>query len=68
MDHSDFKIGATFWMSGAQWRCTDVGTRTVSAIKLDGRSEDWFCGPPYAVAEYCLDENDIEGCSLDNVL
>jgi hypothetical protein len=24
----------------------------------------WFNGPPYAVAEYVFDEDDIEGCTL----
>lgn len=65
MDHNDFKIGETFWMSGAQWRCTDVGTRTVCAIKLDDRDPSWFTGPPYPVAEHCLDEDDIETCSIE---
>ncbi len=69
MDHSDFKIDMTFWMSGAQWRCTDVGTRTVCAIKIDDREDQsWFFGPPYAVDERCLDENDIEACTLENEL
>ncbi len=56
-------------MSGAQWRCTDVGTRTVCGIKIDDREDQsWFFGPPYAVDERCLDENDIEACTLENEL
>lgn len=35
MRHSDFRIGDMFWCSGRQWRCTDIGTRTVLAIRLD---------------------------------
>lgn len=35
MKHSDFRIGAEFWCGGRQWRCTDIGTRTVVAILLD---------------------------------
>jgi len=35
MKHPDFKIGAEFWCGGRQWRCTDVGTRTIAAIRLD---------------------------------
>ena len=66
MDLSQFKIGETFWMSGSQWRCTDIGTRTVCAIKLDDRDPEWFRGPPYAVVEHCLDENDLEACSFGN--
>lgn len=37
MNHSDFKIG-TLFRSGhgfAEWRCTDVGTRVITAIRLD---------------------------------
>ena len=35
MKRSDFTFGATFWCSGRQWRCTDIGTRTVIAIRID---------------------------------
>ncbi|GLT01040.1 hypothetical protein GCM10007897_24310 [Sphingobium jiangsuense] len=66
MKHSDFAIGMEFVMSGARWRCTDVGTRTVIAVKLDAPDESWYAGPPFAVAEHCLDENDIEACEPDD--
>lgn len=35
MQHSEFTIGGTFWCSGRQWRCTDIGTRTIAAIRID---------------------------------
>lgn len=35
MQHSDFRIGETFWCSGRQWRCTDTGMRTIVAIRID---------------------------------
>jgi antitoxin ParD1/3/4 len=35
MQHNEFKIGETFWCSGRQWRCTDIGTRTVIAMRID---------------------------------
>ena len=35
MNHSDFALGMIFWCSGRQWRCTDLGTRTVIAIRID---------------------------------
>lgn len=35
MNHGDFVIDGTFWCSGRQWRCTDIGTRTVVAIRID---------------------------------
>ena len=60
-----------------KWRCTDVGSRTILAIRIDkvtvpgGRilgqaeaeAQGLFNGPPYVLAEYCFDEEDIEGCS-----
>lgn len=63
MTLADFKIGMEFRMSGNRWRCTDIGTRIISAIKLD-RDDDptWYNGPPYIVAEMCIDENDMEAC------
>lgn len=35
MKHSEFEIGKTFWCGGSPWRCTDIGTRTIIAIRLD---------------------------------
>ena len=85
MKHSEFKIGSIFYCGGRTWRCTDIGTRTIVAIRIDrveigsddprhrrtisGReaeAEGWFNGPPYAVAEHVFDENDLEGCQLDD--
>lgn len=37
MNHSDFSIGLEFWCSDKRWRCTDVGTRVVTAICLEPR-------------------------------
>jgi hypothetical protein len=34
MDHCEFQIGLEFWSGGKKWRCTDVGTRVVTAISL----------------------------------
>ena len=62
MDHTAFVIGLEFWKSGARWRCTDVGTRTVVAIKLDHENKLLQEGPPYAVDEYLLDEYDLPAC------
>jgi hypothetical protein len=65
MELSDFHIGLEFWMSGSRWRCTDVGTRLVIAIKLDHDDDpSWYNGPPYAVCERPIDEYDIPACSL----
>ena len=65
MTHDQFSIGLEFIMGDHRWRCTDIGTRTVAAIRLDKADDPtWYYGPPYAVAETLLDEDDIESCSL----
>ena len=64
MKHSDFKIGREFMTATGRWRCTDVGKRTIAAIKLDlDHDPRWYNGPTYAVAEDVFDEDSIEGCS-----
>lgn len=35
MIHDDFKIGTIFRCGDGVWRCTDVGTRTIVAIRID---------------------------------
>ena len=60
---ADFFIGFEFWTASGQWRCTDVGTRTIAAIKLDKADLTWYNGPPYAVCESVFDEYDFGGCS-----
>lgn len=37
MKLSDFKIGDSFWNETGEWRCTDIGSRVVIAIKLGPR-------------------------------
>ncbi len=34
MRHGDFSIGKEFMTDTGQWRCTDIGTRTITAIKI----------------------------------
>jgi hypothetical protein len=64
MKHSDFKIGREFVTETGRWRCTDVGKRTIAAIKLDHDDDPaWYNGPPYALAEHVFDEYDLEGIS-----
>ncbi len=63
MRHSDFRIGREFMTATGRGRCTDVGTRTIAAIRLDmDHDPRWYNGPPYAVVESVFDEYDIEGC------
>jgi acetyltransferase len=35
MQHSEFKIGGISRCDGRLWRCTDIGTRTIVAIRID---------------------------------
>jgi hypothetical protein len=62
MRHSDFYIGLEFYTATGWWRCTDVGTRVVVAIRLDTCDSSWHNGPPYSVSESVFDEYDVEGC------
>ena len=65
MNKDDFQVGLEFYTGGGKWRCTDIGTRVIIAIKLDQTDESWCNGPPYAVAESVFDEYDFGGCSLE---
>lgn len=66
MKPADFHVGMKFYMSGQPWRCTDVGTRTICAIKLDhDHDTSWYDGPPYALNEHILDEYALAVCKLD---
>jgi hypothetical protein len=63
MRQSDFRIGCEFLSGNGRWRCTDVGTRIIAAIKLNHDDDpSWYNGPPYKVVEQVFDEYDIEGC------
>ena len=47
MEHREFVIGEAFRCGDQLWRCTDIGTRVIVAIRLDGvdvggsTSESW---------------------------
>jgi hypothetical protein len=66
MRYEEFKIGMEFTTAGGlsgRWRCTDVGTRAIVAIQIEpGNDPSWCNGPPYAVAEFVFDEDDIVAC------
>lgn len=67
MKLADFKIGIQFYtVTGQQWLCTDIGTRTILAIELDPKlDKNWFKGPPYMINEVVFDEEEIKNCFLD---
>ncbi|WP_245763292.1 hypothetical protein [Paraburkholderia diazotrophica] len=46
------------------WRCTDVGARTVVAVRPDRGDPNWYRGPPYVATEEVFDERQIESCRL----
>lgn len=45
MQHGDFTIGSEFLYGERRWRCTDIGTRVIVAIRLDQTEvctlDDW---------------------------
>ena len=65
MRKSDFQIGTEFFTGAGKWRCTDVGSRVIVAIRIDDQDPRNLAGPPYSVAECAFDEYDLDGCSLD---
>jgi hypothetical protein len=64
MKPSDFHIGLEFICGPFWWRCTDVGTRTVTAIRLVEDDPVWYEGPPYMVEEVVLDETELQDAHL----
>ncbi len=69
MTHSDFRIGLTFFIDWREYFCTDVGSRVITAIRVDREEmwwdDSWLNGPPYALNEMVMDEEDMVSCSLD---
>lgn len=66
MKKEEFRLQGDFYCAGKKWRCTDIGTRIITAICISNHTKDpsWLNGPPYACAEAVFDEYDQEGCSL----
>jgi hypothetical protein len=65
----EFMVGKTFWTVTGEWRCTDVGSRVVVAIKLDHPEDpSWYDGPPYGVAETVFNEHDLGGCYPNRIV
>jgi len=67
--YSEFEIGAVFECGGFRlWRCTDIGTRAITATALDdflfdGSRSDSEDGRPHS-RELVFDEYDMEDCNL----
>ena len=47
MKKSDFIIGMDFFTEAGRWKCTDIGSRTIVAIRKDKDDPSWYNGPPY---------------------
>jgi hypothetical protein len=61
MKHSDYEIETKFTTAMGRWQVTDIGSRVVVAIP-ETKDEGWMNGPPYAVVEIVVDEEDIVAC------
>lgn len=66
MEKSDFQIGCEFYTGSGKWRCTDIGSRVIVAIKLDGKHDPSWYEVPYLVEEVVFDEHDLGGCDLED--
>jgi len=67
MKLSDFTFGESFWMSGAEYLCVDIGTHYVIAIRLTDTIKadpSWLNGPPFAVSVVAFDAYDQKVCYL----
>jgi hypothetical protein len=61
MRHSDFVVGETFWCGEREWRCTDIGTRTIVAICLDDAEVvEYSPGPPETKTTRILSRSERE--------
>ena len=61
---SEFRVGTIFRACGGRFLCTDVGQRTVIAIRYTPRDPKNMDGPPYFLAEHVFAEFDIEGVDI----
>lgn len=62
--HEDFRIGTVFRSGSGRYLCTDVGTRTVVAIRYTPTKPENMDGPPYFLVETVFDEDDIKGVDI----
>jgi hypothetical protein len=65
MTKEEIQIGQEFYTAAGKWRCTDIGTRVIVAIKLDQEDPRNYHGPPYSIVETVFDEYDLPGCTFD---
>lgn len=63
MKLDDFNIGKHFFTAEGEWVCTDIGTRTIAAVKYKELLISGDKMPPYSIVEHLFDLYDIDGCS-----
>jgi hypothetical protein len=60
--HADFRIGTEFYTETGLWRCTDIGTRTIVAVKVEDGYPAPEDPPPFSDAvEVVFDEYAFDG-------
>ncbi len=57
-----FKIDDHFFTHAGEWICTDIGTRTITAVNYDEYIKSGDVYPPFSIVEYSFDAYDMEGC------
>lgn len=67
----DFSIGCRFYsVGGLEYLCTDIGSRTISAVLITDVDPIFYEGPPYMQQERVFDEQMLMTChqSFENML
>ena len=64
MKHSEFEIGKPFTTGSGLWICTDIGKRTIVAVKKERFDTAVLKTPPFDIEESVFDEYDIQGCEM----
>jgi len=64
--HSDFRIGTAFYTESALWRCTDIGTRTIVAVKIkDGYPSSSISHHFSTLSRWCSTSTISTACIAD---
>ena len=63
-NREDFRIGTIFRSGNGRFLCTDVGQRTIVAIRYTPRNPENMDGPPYFLVETVFDEDDIKAVDV----
>ena len=61
MDRASFHIGLEFWSDGRRYRCTDVGSRVVVAIRVDCAQIMTFEAGSHTTRQISGEQADAEG-------